>query len=626
MLSAIALATLAAWMPSGSIVDRNAQFTFTISVRQQNLQLLKQQALAISSPGSGQYGKFMSEAAIRTLTEPRDEDRRVVTQWLAENGVAHHVENELIVVSTDVAHVEALLRTEIIEVSHADLGKKLIIRGEYALPDEVRPAIATIFGLRGLPLPRKPAIELGFLPDETVEKVTPSVLASTYSISGVSVQRGSKYAQAVAEFQKQYMNATDLATYFSKEVPSAQPGDETVSKYVGVPYQEGASLEAELDVQFMMGVSPGVATEFWEWPSMDFCSDLLNFTDTLLRSQVSVMSISYGWQGSLSYIGCGDAEVDTIDSNWAKLAAKGVSVMIASGDSGSGYQTDDTCGQAKHVTIKGEKLETVPGWKASHKHYCCNTFKGKIFHDHPGVAWSFVPVSGGGYPQGTGNCTLWSTVSGTEPAGSDSIGGDFTSKVTLYPSWPASSPWVTSVGATRFVGHQVGNEEMASDQFGTGGGFSSQFNQSDAPWQVDAVAAYVAQGPSLAKFPNASLFPVHGRATPDVSALGEGYQVYVKGKVQSVYGTSASAPAFAAMVSLLNAARLQAGKPVMGFLNPFLYQNADAFTDVTKGTNAIGRGTGPVPIGYAASKGWDAATGLGTPIFKKLLAAALATA
>ena len=45
---------------------------------------------------------------------------------------------------------------------------------------------------------------------------------------------------------------------------------------------------------------------------------------------------------------------------------------------------------------------------------------------------------------------------------------------------------------------------------------------------------------------------------------------------------SASAPAFAGMVSLLNEARLKAGKPTMGFLNPFLYANPDAFTDVVK--------------------------------------------
>ena len=94
----------------------------------------------------------------------------------------------------------------------------------------------------------------------------------------------------------------------------------------------------------------------------------------------------------------------------------------------------------------------------------------------------------------------------------------------------------------------------------------------------------------LKKFPPKGTFPPHGRATPDVSALGEGYQVYVGGNVQSVGGTSASSPAFAGLVSLLNEARFKAGKPQMGFLNPFLYANADAFTDVTKGSNKIGRG------------------------------------
>jgi hypothetical protein len=42
-------------------------------------------------------------------------------------------------------------------------------------------------------------------------------------------------------------------------------------------------------------------------------------------------------------------------------------------------------------------------------------------------------------------------------------GGD-TPKPALYPSWPASSPWVTAVGATRFQGQEVGNPEMATDQ------------------------------------------------------------------------------------------------------------------------------------------------------------------
>ena len=37
---------------------------------------------------------------------------------------------------------------------------------------------------------------------------------------------------------------------------------------------------------------------------------------------------------------------------------------------------------------------------------------------------------------------------------------------------------------------QVGNAEMATDQFGSGGGFSKMFNQDDAKYQSAAVAKY----------------------------------------------------------------------------------------------------------------------------------------
>lgn len=184
---------------------------------------------------------------------------------------------------------------------------------------------------------------------------------------------------------------------------------------------------------------------------------------------------------------------------------------------------------------------------------------------------------------------------------------------------------MTAVGATRFVGNKAGNEEMATDQFGSGGGFSKQFDQSpNAKWQSAVVANYLNVVPKGAPFPPTASFPALGRATPDVCALGEGFQVVQNGNVIAVGGTSASAPTFAGLVSLLNEARLQAGKKPLGFLNEFLYQNMDSFTDVTKGTNAIGRGTGPIKYGFNATKSWDPATGLGSMNFKKLLAAAMA--
>lgn len=203
--------------------------------------------------------------------------------------------------------------------------------------------------------------------------------------------------------------------------------------------------------------------------------------------------------------------------------------------------------------------------------------------------------------------------------GTISGGSAFGDNVELNPSWPASSPWVTSVGATRFIDQTVGHGEMASDQFGSGGGFSSMFDAFKE--QNDAVAHYLKIAKNL---PPQGSFPPGGRATPDVSVLGEGFQVVGNGQVAPVGGTSASAPTFAGFVSLLNEARVKDGKPVMGYLNPFLYQNVDAFRDVTVGTNAIGRGTGPIEYGFSCAPGWDPATGLGTPNFEMLLRRAMA--
>ena len=191
----------------------------------------------------------------------------------------------------------------------------------------------------------------------------------------------------------------------------------------------------------------------------------------------------------------------------------------------------------------------------------------------------------------------------------------------LFASWPSSSPWVTAVGATRFQGQKVGKPEMATDKFGSGGGFS--YTISRAQYQNVAVKHYLSIVRNTLPFPPAKSINFNGRANPDIAALGEGFQVIVQGRHSTIGGTSASTPLFAGLVSLLNEARLQRGLPPMGFLNPWIYSNTDAFTDIVEGTNAISRSGTPLTYGYNCTVGWDPVTGLGTPLFDKMLAAAL---
>jgi hypothetical protein len=299
-----------------------------------------------------------------------------------------------------------------------------------------------------------------------------------------------------------------------------------------------------------------------------------------------------------------------------------------------------TCGLQEKITYKGTILKNVT---ADSFDACCTaalpTARAFTYTpatvDGAGTCTLFSMITGA-HPGGTGlsafiepprpapgSCVIFSTVTGSKATTGAVSGEASTQKVKLWPSWPASSGWITAVGATRFVGQVVGAEEMATDQFGSGGGFSGMFNIStDAAYQADVVKAYLAGAPQL---PPAGSFPPGGRATPDVSALGEGYMVLMNGKVQPVGGTSASTPAFAGMIGLINEARIQAGGKAMGFLNPFIYKNVDAFTDIVKGNNAIGRGTFTLPYGFNCTKGWDPVTGVGTPVFDKLLKAALAS-
>ena len=68
-------------------------------------------------------------------------------------------------------------------------------------------------------------------------------------------------------------------------------------------------------------------------------------------------------------------------------------------------------------------------------------------------------------------------------------------------------------------------------------------------WQTEAVAGYLG-GAAASALPPAGSYPAQGRATPDVSALGEGYQVIVGGQVHGVGGTVRAALRWLSVLSV----------------------------------------------------------------------------
>jgi tripeptidyl-peptidase I len=139
-------------------------------------------------------------------------------------------------------------------------------------------------------------------------------------------------------------------------------------------------------------------------------------------------------------------------------------------------------------------------------------------------------------------------------AGDSGVGSTcaFARKPRFIPRFPASCPWVTSVGATQQV-----IPEIAAPY--SSGGFSKIFLRPSH--QEQAVQTYINRLGSRWK----GLFNDRGRGFPDVSVQGFNIMTVVKGIRMIQRGTSAATPAFAGMVALLN------GQAPLGFLSPLLY-------------------------------------------------------
>jgi hypothetical protein len=167
------------------------------------------------------------------------------------------------------------------------------------------------------------------------------------------------------------------------------------------------------------------------------------------------------------------------------------------------------------------------------------------------------------------------------------------------PSYPATSPNVLSVGGTTLTiaaGNAYGSETAWSD----GGGGVSMYEKEPA-FQDGAQNTGFRSGVDVAYDAD----PNTGFAVYDTINAG-----YGTGWIE-IGGTSAGTPQWSALLAIADEGLAAAGKPALADAQARLYSlPANAFHDVTTGNNGT----------YAAGSGYDAVTGLGTPVANVLIA------
>ncbi|HEY6517218.1 MAG TPA: S53 family peptidase [Steroidobacteraceae bacterium] len=188
-------------------------------------------------------------------------------------------------------------------------------------------------------------------------------------------------------------------------------------------------------------------------------------------------------------------------------------------------------------------------------------------------------------------------------AAGDSGSTDGVSDGGNHVDFPASSSNALACGGTSLQanGTTISGEVVWNDgdpANGAGGGGVSTFFGLPS-WQ-QGLKTTDAEGTSS---------PLSMRGVPDVSADADpqtGYNVLVDGTTAVYGGTSAVAPLWAGLIARINALTGRSA----GLINPALYGQPAALHDITQGNNG----------GFAASPGWDACTGLGSPDGAKVAA------
>ena len=169
-----------------------------------------------------------------------------------------------------------------------------------------------------------------------------------------------------------------------------------------------------------------------------------------------------------------------------------------------------------------------------------------------------------------------------------------------HVDFPASSPHVLACGGTNLQGSgsTITAETVWNGQpqgGATGGGVSNIFPLPN--WQASS------------KVPKPT-GTAGGRGVPDVAGDADpasGYVVRVDGESFVIGGTSAVAPLWAGLIAVANEKNGKSG----GFIQPAIYaaKGKAAFRDIIHGNNGS----------FAAGAGWDACTGLGSPIAPELI-------
>ncbi|KAF4619781.1 hypothetical protein D9613_004978 [Agrocybe pediades] len=544
-----------------------------IGLPQPNFSLLEKQLYEVSDPDHERYGQHLSKEEVEDLVSPHPQSLNAVDEWLAgfglgEKDLVRSPAKDWVIITVPVSVAEDMLDTKYHVWEHTESGDQLVRTTSYRLPSHLHEHIeviqpTTMFGrFKGY---KSTIYNIEEIPEVTTQQASAKA-ASFNALSGVTVDPSCNTTVTISCL-KQLYNAVGY---------EASPDPRNSIGITGY-------LEQFANIQDLQS--------FYAEQRPDALNSTFDFIP--IKGGLNNQTLSEaGAEANLDVqfaFGVSHPIPATFFSTAGRPPFKPDLITTSNTNEPYGDWVDFVLGMKNPpLTIStsyGDDEQTVP---EAYARRVCASFA------QLGARGVSLLFSSGDNGVGDGN---------SNPATQKCITNDGKNTTQFIPAFPASCPYVTAVGGTAHI------PEVAVSRFFSGGGFSNYFPR--PLYQEIAVRKYLK---NLPKGTYKGLFNPAGRAYPDVSALSDRYRIWLSGRPVLIGGTSASSPAVAGFVALLNDARFKAHKKSLGFLNPLLYTyGLPGFNDITSGNNA-GCGT----TGFNATAGWDPVTGLGTPNFFKL--------
>jgi subtilase family serine protease len=552
---------------------------------------LKELLSAQQNPASPLYHHWLTPETFAARFGVADKDIAATQSWLASHGF--HIDSvarsrDRITFSGTAVQIQAAFGTEL---HHYRVNGELHFApsSDLTLPAELASLTAAVLHLSDFRPKPNIKVQARPHPDYTsfpaqAHYLAPKDIATMYDLNPLYQEQYSGTGQGLAVVGQSFVDLTAGVSSFQASLTEANNISTVIVPGSGVeaisPGNEG---ESEIDLEYSSGIAPN-ANIFLVYVGNNQNYDVFDALAFAITEDIApVVSISYGeCESALS-----TSDLNQSSALFEEAASQGQTLVAASGDTGSTacvyYTSSDGVTSAQQQALSVQFPASSP----------------------------YVTAVGG-----------------TQMAA-----GTFTSGASSYWASASNSNDISSL--LSYVPEVAWNEGSASEGIAAGGGGASAYFPRPS-WQTGvpgitsganrllpdvALQSSIASPGFLVCSSDPTLVDLHGQSNSCTNGLLGSNDTY-----SLAGGTSFAAPIFAGFIAILNGVEHEAGQ---GNINPELYDlaansasYASAFHDVTSGTNACVSSVAACPAAgqsnYAATVGYDEATGLGSVDFSAL--------